>query len=458
MGLTVKLRLSFIFVFAGVLSSPAIWASNGYFPHGMGTKNKAMAGAGMARPQDAIDIVNNPAVAAFLGSEMYAGLSAFSPRRNFSVLDPGSAGQDNTFTFDVADIDSNNDLYLLPEIAGTHQLENESAFAWAFYMRSGIGTSLKGGGATFDPDADGPMGIEHAAGIYGDGHAALDLSQAYVDLTYAKKWGDNTAWGVSAVLVAQSLEIKGTGGLARYTRSFTQSGGQFPDKLGNNGNDITFGGGLKLGLHHQFGEHFNVGIMYQSEIRMGSNSKYSDFLANAGEMDVPAWFRLGFTWMPTDTFSFSIDAQQIMYSKIDALSNSFDHIYDCPGTGIGGTDPESCLGGKRGAGFGWKDVPVYNFGASWAVTSKWTLMAGMSISDQPTPYNENFLDSLLIDLNEAHYTAGFVRTLDSGHEIGFSFMYSEEESLEWPNQLDPSQRLLITNDQFDFEISYSWAL
>jgi len=134
-------------LFAGILASQAGFATNGYFPHGMGTKNKAMAGAGMARPQDAIDIVNNPAVAAFLHSK------------------------------------------------------------------------LKGGGATFDPDADGPLGIENLPGIYGDGDASLDLARAYVDPTYAKKWGENTAWGVSAVLAAQSLELKGTDGLARYTQS-----------------------------------------------------------------------------------------------------------------------------------------------------------------------------------------------------------------------------------------------
>jgi len=37
-------------------------------------------------------------------------------------------------------------------------------------------------------------------------------------------------------------------------------------------------------------------------------------------------------------------------------------------------------------------------------------------------------------------------------------MYSEEESLHWLNQLDFRQRVVLTNDQYDFEISYSWNL
>jgi len=55
-----------VLLFAGLLVSQSGYATNGYFPHGVGTKNKAMAGAGMALPEDAISIVNNPAVAVLL--------------------------------------------------------------------------------------------------------------------------------------------------------------------------------------------------------------------------------------------------------------------------------------------------------------------------------------------------------------------------------------------------------
>ena len=442
----------------GFLSvSPTVLATNGYFPHGMGTKNKAMAGAGMALPEDPIAVVNNPAVAVFLGNKIDAGLTVFMPRRNFSVLSEGSDGENNTFSFDVADIDSDKDLYLLPEIAGTHQLQNDSAIAWAFYTRGGIGTSLVGGGATFDPDGNGPLPIEHLSGIYGDGKASLDLSQAFVDVAWSKKLADNTAIGLSAVLAAQSLKITGTGGLARYTKAFGENGGVMPDHLSNNGSDASYGAGLKVGLHHNFAEHFSVGAMFQSEIQMGSVGKYSDFLAEGGKLNIPAWYRLGVSWKPTDKLSFSIDMQRIMYSKIAAMHNSFDNIFACPGAGLGGNDPESCLGGKRGAGFAWHDVPVYSLGGSWAVSSRWTLRAGMSISDQPIIITENFLNSLLIDLNEASYTAGFTYKLKNGNELGFAMMYSEEESLNAPNQLDARQRVLITNDQFDFQISYRWG-
>ena len=37
-------------------------------------------------------------------------------------------------------------------------------------------------------------------------------------------------------------------------------------------------------------------------------------------------------------------------------------------------------------------------------------------------------------------------------------MCTEEESLEDLNQLDPSQVVRITTDQFDFQLSYSWDM
>ena len=92
-------------------------------------------------------------------------------------------------------------------------------------MRGGIGTSIPGGSATFDPDAGGPLGVSTFPGTYGDGTASLELSQALVDLTWAKKFGDKVSFGISAVLAAQSLEVKGLGGFARYTETFAASAG-----------------------------------------------------------------------------------------------------------------------------------------------------------------------------------------------------------------------------------------
>lgn len=451
--------LSVTVALSTLVFSQLAMATNGYLPHGVGAKNKAMAGAGVAMPEDAIAIVSNPATAVFLGNRMDAGVSALMPNRNFTTLFSGSNGEGNTFSFGNVDTDSDKDIFFLPELAGTHQLQNGSAFAWAFYTRGGVGGSYKGGSATFDPDAGGPLGITTLPGTYGDGTASLELTQALVDITWAKKLGDRTSFGISAVLAAQSLDVKGLGGFSKYTETFASSNGAaVPENLSGNGSDVNYGAGLKLGVHRLLGEHFSFGIMYQTAIEIGASADYADLLADGGKLDIPAWFKMGLTWQASDRLSFSIDTQKIWYAQVDAWGNSFTNIYDCPTAGLGGTDTDRCLGGKNGPGFGWKNVPVYSLGSSWKMNDRWALYAGVSIADQPVAYIENTFNIPVFNLTEAHYTAGISRRLRNGNELTLSLMYSEEESLEYLNQLDASQVLRLTTDQFDFQLSYSWGL
>ncbi|WP_457817321.1 hypothetical protein, partial [Staphylococcus aureus] len=50
---------------AGILalcaSAPAVWATDGYFQDGLGARNKALAGAGVADSRDATAAALNPA-------------------------------------------------------------------------------------------------------------------------------------------------------------------------------------------------------------------------------------------------------------------------------------------------------------------------------------------------------------------------------------------------------------
>ncbi len=450
---------SSILLLSGVTFAQLAIATNGYFAHGIGARNKAMAGAGMALPEDAISIVNNPASAALLGERIDAGVAVFMPRRNYTTLFGGNDGRYNSFSFENVNTDSDEDLFFSPEIAGTHFLPGGYSLGWAFYMRTGLATSYKGGSATFDPDFDGPLGISTFPGTYGDGVTEFEMSQALIDIALASTLGDATAFGVSAVLAAQSLEVKGIGGFAKYTETFAASnGGVLPDELSGNGRDVSYGAGLKAGLHRQFGKHFSLAASYWSEINMGSYGDYADLFAGGGDFDIPARAALGGTWQPSDRFSLSLDMQYIFYSGIDALGNSFANIYDCPTAGFGGQNLKRCLGGSDGPGFGWDDMPVLSIGSHWDVNDRWTLRAGFSLGDQPVTYYENTFNIPVISLTETHYTFGLSHRLDNGDELSFAFMYTEEESLEELNQLDSSQVVRITTDQFDFHLSYSWGL
>ena len=94
-------------------------ATNGYFTHGVGTHNKAMAGAGTASPTQSIDTANNPAAAIIVGERWDAGLAIFSPRRSYNSSDSLINGQLGSFTVGPNDIDSDSEWFAIPHIAKT---------------------------------------------------------------------------------------------------------------------------------------------------------------------------------------------------------------------------------------------------------------------------------------------------------------------------------------------------
>jgi long-chain fatty acid transport protein len=137
------------------------------------------------------------------------------------------------------------------------------------------------------------------------------------------------------------------------------------------------------------------------------------------------------------------------------VSNGIANLFNyCPI--LGGTDLEGCLGGKRGAGFGWDDMTVYKVGASWQYSDDWTFRAGYSTTDQPIPKSEMTFNILAPGVMEDHFTVGFTRKNAGGNELNFSFMYAPEVDISGPQNFDPTQTVELSMSQFELEVSYSW--
>jgi long-chain fatty acid transport protein len=433
------------------------YANNGFMPHGYGTKNKAMGGAGIALPGEAAAVINNPAVAIQVAGQMQAGISVFHPRADYYSTESSNNGENGAFTIGPNDIEAEKTYRYQPYFATSASLQPDSAVAVAMYSRSGMNIDYHGGTATFDPDGDGPEPVQTFPGTLGDGDARWKMSQVLVDMTYAKLLSEKISFGVTAVLAAQSFRMEGVGTLAPLTETYAASGGTvMPDSLSDNRNDWTYGAGVKVGLHAQWTRTISVGLMYQSKIFMGKHKDYSDLLPDNGRFDMPANLKIGFTWKPLDNLAFSIDAERIFHSGVDAFSNSLEDLFRCPTANRGGSDLTSCLGGKNGGGLGWNNMNIYKIGGSWGITEKWTILGGFSVGDNPVRVSQTTNNLFTPYLAEAHYTFGFSRKLKSGAEWNFSVAYSEEESQVSPNAFDTSQELQIESDQFDFELSYSW--
>jgi len=454
------------------LSAGSAYATNGYFTHGTGTKNKGMAGAGLAMPGDTISIANNPAA-----GRLDAGAALFSPVRSYTSGPSELNGNFGAFTIGPNDLQSSREYFIIPHIAYSWELTPDSAFAFAFYGRGGMNTEWDGGTATFDPTGQGNPPVTSdgtfGAALVGQGATAgVDLSQAFLDITYARKAGDNFAWGAALVVAVQSFAAKGVGTFGQFTKTFVEPFLQGnppgnPTNLSNNGHEFSFGVGAKIGFQANLGASTTIAASYVSEIGMSELDKYADLFAEDGGFDIPANAKIGITFRPRDTVAISLDAEHTWFSDVGSVGNAFSNIFNCPTanpTNPAAWNLENCLGGATGAGFGWDDMTVYKVGVEWGVGSDMVWRAGYSHGDQPIPNSEVLFNILAPATIEDHFAAGFTRKSGQNSEWSLSVMYAPSNSVTGPNPFDPgftpdgsgAQMITIEMYQWEVEFGYSW--
>jgi len=439
-------------------ASPLTLATNGYFSHGVGTKNKGMAGAGTAMPEEAIATAVNPASAVIMGDKFETGLSLFSPRRAYTASTSLANGQGGAFTIDAGSVDSNSELFPIPYVARTWAQTDDSALGFSLYGRGGMNTDYRSGSATFDPDGPGPAPVMSLPGTYGFGDTGVNLMQLFTDLSYSRKNGD-MSWGVAAVLAAQAFRAKGVGSFAPYTETFASSGGTvMPTSLTNNSHDYAFGAGFKLGFIWQATDAINVSLSYQSRIEMSEFDDYSDLFAQQGGFDVPESIRGGVSMRLANGNSVHYDIEHTSFSSVSSVGNPLSNLFSCPTAGAGGTNLSGCLGGGNGAGFGWDDMTTHKLGYQWKLAnlSDWTFRVGYSHGQQPIESSQVLFNMLAPGVIKQHFTTGFTHVLDSGREYSMSLMYAPEEKVTGTNPFDPTQQIEIRMHQFEVEFGYSW--
>ena len=446
-----------------LLFTAPLWATNGYFTHGIGTKNKGMAGAGIAMPEDAISVANNPAASLDNVDKYDLGIAVFSPARSYetseSMANGGCSPFGCAFTIGPNDIDSSNNIFFLPHMAGAWAINDNSAWSAAFYAKGGMNTTWKGGFARFDPTGSGSY-VQSFTGTYGEaafgtsGTAGVDLMQAFLDVGYSHSAGESFTWGVSLIGVMQVFAARGVATFGNYTESVNT--GSAPDSLSNNGHDTSYGLGAKVGIQWDMSDKWTFAASYTPKMGMSKLKDYSDLFADGGNMDIPSDLKAGITFRPNEGLALSFDVENIWYSDVPSVSNPFANLFACPSAGAGGTDTSYCLGGKNGAGFGWDDMTVYKLGVQWGSGNDWTWRAGFSHGTQPIAESEMVFNILAPGVIEDHATFGFTRKVPSGNEYSMAFMYGFNKKVSGPNSLDPSQTITFDMNQWEIEFAYGW--
>lgn len=437
-------------VTAALCAPMAAMATNGYFAHGYGTKNKGLAGGGAALPQDSMIAATNPAGMVFVGNRLDVGAAIFSPSpRSYDAT--GSAGVPDGFACGVncpfeigpGSVESENDYFLVPHFARNWMLDANSSVGVTVYGNGGMNTEYKGGSAQHN---DGVGNAVTTAGTFGAGTAGVNLEQLFIGVTYARKINDNASWGVTPIVAYQRFEAKGLALFGAFGLSTDSA------NLTDNGVDTSSGYGLKLGVQGEVNPGVTLAASYQSKMSMGEFKDYAGLFAEKGGFDIPATATLGLAWETSPSTVLTADIQKIYYSGVDSIANPISNLTMGCMTG----DATQCLGGSNGAGFGWEDMTIFKLGYQWAGSGGWTWRAGLSKGDQPIPKEEVMFNILAPAVMETHVTFGFTKDMGANNEFNFAAMYAPETSLKGPNPLDPAQEIKLKMQQWELE--GSWAI
>jgi long-chain fatty acid transport protein len=474
---------------------PVAQATNGYMSHAYSPASKGMAGAGEAAlPQDSLAIVGNPAAANRVGRRADVGFSWFKPLREYDGLTPNAAtgafapiggGLNGT-----GKVESKNNDFLVPGFGYTHPINEVSSIGIAMFGNGGMNSDYRSRNTLFNlgtfggnnglanpphypPNAPPPIAGMQIPGTtaQGAGNAGVNLEQLGISLAYSRQVTDGLSLGASFLIGYQTIEVKGVGAFQGFTETFTQSmianrqaSALSPTKLTDNGKDSAWGYGFQVGGLWDVNPMFSIGASYRTKMYMGKFDKYSDLFAEGGKFDLPPVGTIGIAVRPNDRLSLAFDVQQIWYSEVPAIANNNDLALKCdlnaafgmPSQPGASYDSRYCLGGAKGAGFGWDDMTVFKFGAQYAMNDRLTVRAGFSYGDNPISDEQVAFNTLAPATITTHYTLGASYLLRDNFEMTFWGMYAPEDSVSGPGEFTGGQAPEIKMHQYELGVNFAW--
>ncbi|NEV62990.1 OmpP1/FadL family transporter [Thiorhodococcus minor] len=490
--MSTRIKRSLVVAVAATSAIPvSVFATNGYFSHGWGTRSKAMAGVATALPQDTLVSATNPAGMAFIGNSLDVGVSFFSPTpRGYEANNDYATQQvqteSGTFTLPAGgfvtpgEYDSSGDWFLIPSFGYNHQLSANSTIGITVFGNGGMNTKYKdravfenfavypnqrvgaypdgSTGPYFDFSSGSPMPVtaEVEGTVNGNPNGiftattptGINLEQLFIEIPYTMTLGGGAqSIGIAPVFAIQRFEATGL-------EPFKQLSVR-PDKVTNNGMDYSYGAGLHFGWYGQVSDQLALGASYRTTIWMTDFDDYAGLFADGGSFDIPAMFNLGVAYKAQPNLTLAFDYQHIFYDESHSIANSNDvDLSACQGTS---QKPSYCLGGNSGVGFGWESMDVLKLGLRYDPNDRLSLMAGVS-------YNTDFLRSdrqgLFNVLAPAtvrwHWTLGAAYQATKTDEFALAFAYMPKETYDGTSPtLTQTQTGSLYMEQYEITVSWS---
>jgi len=415
---------------ASVMAMDA-FATEGYFVHGAGARNKALGGAGVADGADATALITNPAGIVGVGSEATIAVSLFSPNRRFT-----GTGTTPSFT-PGGEFKSSENIFAIPTAAFVYQIDDTSAWGVSLAGNGGMNTNYRDvtNGTCQFLFSVGQAPADN--GVFCGGTTGVNISQALVSVGYAKQFG-SIKIGASPIFAFQTFEALGLQAFGGATVN--------PAALTNNGSSTATGFGGKIGVEWAVADNIRIGASYQSKIDMDEFEEYAGLFADGGDFDIPANYQVGISADVSPSVTVSVDYKHIKYSDATSVSN-----------------PSSIMlpfGSDNGPGFGWDNIDVIKAGVEWETNDQLTLRAGFAHNSQPIDGSDVTLNVLAPGVIQNHFTGGGEYALNDTHSFEFGLMYAPTERISGievtPQGPNPGHTIEIEMKQF--EVTAGWKM
>jgi len=403
-------------------------ATDGYFQHGFGARQKAMGGAGIADGRDSTILSINPAGLTRAGHNFTGAISLFLPDRGYVGSGPGG------FT-PAGDIEGNDtELFGIPNIAYSRPIGENTTFGISLYGNGGLNTDYE---RLANPACAMPM-LPAPDGVFCGGETGVNLNQAFVAVGIAHDFGRFSV-GVAPIFALQQFEAKGLAAFGGVSLDAT--------RLTNNGTDTSIGGGVRVGVDADITESIRFAASYQSKIYMGRFDDYAGLFADGGDFDIPQNFQVGLAADLTPNFTVAFDYRWINYEGVNAVGNSGSVMLP--------------FGSADGPGFGWSNVSSYKFGAEYRTESGFALRAGYSHNNNPVGPEDVTLNLLAPGTITDHFTAGFQLPLGKRHALEAGILYAPESNVTGievtPFGPNPNRIIELGLSELEFTIGWKYT-
>ena len=239
------------------------------------------------------------------------------------------------------------------------------------------------------------------------------LQRYIVAPSFAQRWGDNSAFSVSAIFAYQrfaglglgqdSIPVNSDAGFAAAPFAMSRYPG-------------SYGTGMRLDFDSALTERVSWQMGVQSRVNMDAFNNYHGVYSEPGSFDIPASANAGVSLAVAPQLMFDVGVERVMYSNIApftsaALPNRFLVLL---GSGISPT-------------FGWQNLDVYSAGWSWRDPGNGVWSLHYTTREQPLPTSpllQAVLEPYLASHNvEFGFARGFGR--DSSLHLAASYAPSE---------------------------------